>query len=257
MCYDVSVLTKTKKEYADRYGQGAHGQQLLLFQLENIPTLQHLVQYHANGFTQPYLPVITNENPDIIQFYQWGLIPFWVKDSDVALRLARSTINARGETIFIKPSFKAAAQYHRCLVIVDGFFEHRHAGGKTYPYYIYHKNGKPLTLAGLWQSWYDREFDCERLTVSIVTTKANAMMAQIHNNSKLKEARMPFILDEETEGLWLSPLSKPDIKSLIVPYAKNDLACHTVHKIRGKYALGNNPQSIQVYNYEKLSPILQ
>ena len=54
-----------------------------------------------------------------IDFFQWGLIPFWAKDPKIASKL----INARAETIDQKPSFKAAIRSRRCSVPVSGFFE--------------------------------------------------------------------------------------------------------------------------------------
>jgi putative SOS response-associated peptidase YedK len=66
---------------------------------------------------------VTDENPDLIDLFQWGLIPFWVEDDDAAERIKLRTLNARAETIFEKPAFRYSIQSKRCLVLVDGFFE--------------------------------------------------------------------------------------------------------------------------------------
>ena len=48
---------------------------------------------------------------------QWGLIPSWAKDAKMGARM----INARGETVAEKPSFRAAFKRRRCLVLADGY----------------------------------------------------------------------------------------------------------------------------------------
>ncbi|MEM7037984.1 MAG: SOS response-associated peptidase, partial [Bacteroidota bacterium] len=65
------------------------------------------------------LPVITNESPEELQLYRWGLVPSWAKDPSIGNRM----INARGETIHQKPSFRNAFKRKRCLVLADGFYE--------------------------------------------------------------------------------------------------------------------------------------
>jgi len=59
---------------------------------------------------------------------RWGLIPPWAKD----LKGGFTTINARVETVAIKPAFRAAWKApRRCLVPMAGYYEWRdEAGGK-------------------------------------------------------------------------------------------------------------------------------
>ncbi|MFC1866268.1 SOS response-associated peptidase [Chloroflexota bacterium] len=82
--------------------------------------------YVASAFTFPFLPVISNEEPSVIGFFQWGLVPSWVKDNPTADGIRTKTLNARSETIFVKPSFKHSVVSKKCLVLVDGFYEWRH-----------------------------------------------------------------------------------------------------------------------------------
>ena len=97
--------------------------------------------------------------------YSWGLIPFWVGDLAAAAKIQNRTLNARDNTLFEKPSFRAASKYRRCLVLVDGFFDHHWHDGKSYPFYIRMKNGDPFALGGIWVKW-DKTGD-ERLSVAI------------------------------------------------------------------------------------------
>ena len=108
--------------------------------------------YHTGAFDHPKLPVITNENPGQVDLFQWGLIPFWVKDQKTANQIRERTANARCETIYEKPSFRHLAGKKHCLVIADGFYEWRWYNGKNYPYFIRLKNHEPFGMAGLWEA---------------------------------------------------------------------------------------------------------
>ena len=167
-----------------------------------------------------------------------------------------NTLNARGETIFEKPSFRDSAKNNRCLIYIDGFYEHHHYKGKTYPFFIHHKTEKPLALAGLWNEWVDKESGEVLNTFTIVTTKGNNMMGKIHNNPKLKGPRMPLILPEELEEKWLvnieDELDIKSVQSLIESYPENELEAYTVHRLRGKEYLGNVEETAEEFHYEEL-----
>jgi putative SOS response-associated peptidase YedK len=151
-----------------------------------------------NGFTYPHTPIITNKNTELIQEYYWGLIPTWSKDDEIRAY----TLNARIETIKEKPSFKGVIN-NRCLVIADGFYEWQwldKKGTKKQKYLLTQKANEPFAFAGLYSNWVDKSTGEIRNTYTIVTTEANALMSEIHNNKK----RMPIILTTEREKLWLA-----------------------------------------------------
>ena len=99
------------------------------------------------------------------------MVPHWVEDKKQLKELWNKTLNAGGETIFEKPSFRESAKHNRCIIYVNGFYEHQHLHRKTFPFYIHQKNDKPLPLSGLWSEWTDRESGETLNTFSIVTTK--------------------------------------------------------------------------------------
>ncbi len=123
------------------------------------------------------LPVITNTDPKKLQLFSWGLIPSWSKDPTIGNKM----INARGETIFEKPSFRIKLKKR-------GLF----------------------SLAGIWDEWKDVDGKIKS-TFSIITTSPNNLMSEIHD-------RMPVILQKDDEEKWLLTNDVNEISSLITSY---------------------------------------
>ena len=235
MCYDVSYFTQKKKNYAKRQPDKDMSALETLFDEKGNPIKPI---FHVTGFEHPKLPVITNENPDEFNLFEWGLIPFWSKSEQQAQELHNKTLNAKSESMFEKPAFRKAAAERRCIIMVDGFFEHHHQHKQLVPYYISLKDGVPMSLAGIWEEWKNPENLKKTTTVSIVTTAANPLMTQIHNNPKLKEARMPLILPEELESEWLMSITdkvtEEQVKALMKPLDEKAMQAWPVKPIRGK-----------------------
>jgi putative SOS response-associated peptidase YedK len=176
--------------------------------------------------SQP-VAVVANNGQNKIEFFHWGLIPFWAKDPTIGNRM----INARAETLAEKPSFKNAFQRRRCLVLADGFYEWRQSSGKTKtPMYIQLESQDPFAFAGLWESWHSPEGDTI-LSCTIITTEPNELMATIHN-------RMPAILPPESYAQWLDPAEqKPaQLQDLLKPYPAEEMMARPVS------TLVNNPK---------------
>src|SRR5512141_1460396 len=127
---------------------------------------------------------IPNDAKNAADFFLWGLIPSWAKDPAIGNRM----INARGESLAEKPSYRGSYKYKRCLIPADGFYEWQaQPGTKTKtPHFIHLKNGKPFAFAGLWDEWQAADGSPLR-SCTIITTSPNPLMESIHN-------RMPVIL---------------------------------------------------------------
>jgi len=141
--------------------------------------------------------------------YHWGLIPFWSKDDNIK----RATLNAKVETLSEKPSYRNSTK-KRCLVIADGFYEWQWLdpkGKEKQKYLIRAKDQEIFALAGIYSHWTDKSTGEEKDTFSIVTTEANELMAEIHNNKK----RMPIVLRKEDQRRWLL---KEDYSAFAFPY---------------------------------------
>jgi Uncharacterized conserved protein len=195
---------------------------------------QNIVNYNVAP-TQLH-PVITNENPQQIQLFKWGLIPFWAKDSKIGSKM----INSRIETITEKPSFRTAIKRRRCLVLLDGFYEWKKLGNRKQPYYIHLKNKEAFALAGIWEKWKHPENGKPIYSFSIITQSPNNFMAQIHN-------RMPAILLKEDEQKWLDiNLSADETLSSIRPLDDDLLEA---------YPISNQVNRVSENTPELLNPI--
>ena len=141
------------------------------------------------------------------QFMRWGLVPFWAKD----LKIGNRMINTKSETLAEKASFRNAFKKRRCLVLADGFYEWHKEGKEKIPTYIFQKSREPFAFAGLWETWKSPEDEVLK-SCTIVTTEPNSFIVPIHN-------RMPALLSEEAEALWLDPMTEdPEVlQRLLVP----------------------------------------
>ena len=251
MCYTAVSISRQLIKYAKHRSDDKNQISLLTKELEEIT--RHLIPLHvADAYAHPKLLVFTNTKPYKPQLFHWGLIPSWIKNKADALKIANQTLNARGETIFEKPAYRHSAAHKRCLIYLDAFYEYHHFKGKTYPFHISQIHDEPLAIAGLWEEWADPETGELVDTVSLVTTKANALLHKIHNNPKQDEARMPVILPKEKQDEWLNTNEKLHLEKLLIPYPEQLLKAHTVRKLKGKDASGNSPQSEEVFEYSDL-----
>jgi putative SOS response-associated peptidase YedK len=169
--------------------------------------------------SQPVL-AIPNDGKKAADFFLWGLVPSWAKDASIGERL----INARGETLAEKPSFRGSYKYQRCLIPASGFYEWKSQPGSKIrvPHFVHLKSRKVFAFAGLWAEWNSADGGPIR-TCTVVTTTPNEVMASIHN-------RMPVILGKADYVEWLdaSPRSPENLEHLLKPYAAADMEAYAV-----------------------------
>ncbi len=152
-----------------------------------------------------------------LDMLHWGLIPGWAKDMKIGYRM----INARGETLAQKPSFRGAFKKRRCLIAADGFYEWQHAGETKQPFYLHLKNKSIFGFAGLWESWRSPEGTVVE-SCTIITTSANELVRKIHD-------RMPVILAPRHYEPWLQDTTPAEsLQQLLVPYPAEAMAAYKV-----------------------------
>jgi len=178
------------------------------------------------------LPVIADRDDATLTRMEWGFVPSWADDRD-------GHINARGETVGEKPTFRDAFEQAdgelaagRCLVPADGFYEW--VDGQ--PYRVAFEDDRPFLMAGLWSRWRPAttqtglgafgdgsgpDGDPEVVeTFAVVTTEPNALVGDLHH-------RMAVILQPGAEREWLA--ADPDeARALLGPYPDDGMRAYPV-----------------------------
>ena len=161
-------------------------------------------QEEINGFDFAGNPVVTDAAPGEILFYNWGLIPFWAKNTDIK----KTTLNARIETLAEKPAFRNSVN-NRCLIIANGYYEWQwldEKGKSKQKYLITSAEEDIFAFAGIYSHWKDPATGKSIGSYSIVTTEANELMSEIHNNKQ----RMPVMLHHQDHKSWLEGAEPAD-----------------------------------------------
>ncbi len=188
----------------------------------NVAPSQNVVAAASNGKRNRLFPC------------RWGFVPSWSKE----LKTGFTMINARAETVADNKTYKSAFQDHRCLVVADGFFEWKKQDRMRIPMYIHLKSGKPMGLAGLYNTWTSPDGE-EICTSTIIVTDANEILAPIHE-------RMPVIIPEEKFGVWLDPAvhEKELLLPLLKPCDSKELEMYPV-TAKVNSAKYDNPENIK------------
>ena len=187
----------------------------------DLPTVPVLPLRYNIAPNQP-VPIvrIADQGGRELALIDWGLIPPWADDPEDGNRL----INARAETVAVRPSFRWAFQQRRCLVLADGFYEWQRLEGRKQPYFVHMTDDRPFAFAGLWQRW-DRDGEPIE-SCAIITTEANELMAPIHG-------RMPVVLPSSAYRIWLDAAVRDSRKllPLLRPYPADEMEAYPVGRL--------------------------
>jgi putative SOS response-associated peptidase YedK len=147
-----------------------------------------------------------------VQRAKWGLVNRWAHDD----KRAAAAINAKGETVDSRSTFREAFAQRRCVIAADGFYEWSGPKNRRQPHWIHPQSGGLILFAGLYEAWYPARNQPE-LTFTIITCDANTALAPIHD-------RMPVILDEGAAEDWMNPreAQPASLKRLLIP-SPNDM----------------------------------
>ena len=187
------------------------------------PEIELPANYNVAPTTEVYVVGKGNGGDARMRVMHWGLVPPWAADTSGASRL----INARSETVTVKPSFRSAFRRRRCIMPVDGFYEWTTVPGaaRKQPVFIHSPDGSPLALAALWEFWRppDAEPDAPGLfSCCILTCAANRYISEVHD-------RMPVLLRRESWSAWMTAdADDPELEELMTPAPDDALVRHPV-----------------------------
>jgi putative SOS response-associated peptidase YedK len=175
---------------------------------------------HNIAPTQPIPVVIVENGIRHFRLMRWGLLPSWVKDPKKFTLL----INARSETVQEKPAFKNAIRRRRCLIPADGYYEWQGLEKPKRPHFIYRRDGAPMGLAGLAETWIGPNGE-ELDTVAIVTAPASPDLAVLHH-------RVPVTIAPDDFERWLDCRedTAENVMSLLIAPEEGEFAWHEISK---------------------------
>lgn len=157
-------------------------------------------------FPTDTVPVVRQMEDTKIDYLKWGFTPSYAKGP---------LINARAETIDVKSSFRDSFINRRCLIPATSFFEWEKIDGKKLRRSISISEDNIFSLAGLYNTFFNKEgkkFEA----FTIITTSANDSMKHIHD-------RMPVIIPRSLEEKWLDKENRNlvELKKILLPWKSN------------------------------------
>lgn len=148
---------------------------------------------------------------------QWGLIPHFAK----AAKLPYSTNNARSEELSAKPTYRTPwAKGQRCIIPASSFDEPNWETGRNVWWRFLRADGRPLGLAGLWNTWTDKTTGeiHESYTMLTINADRHPLMSRMHKpDPKLppdqQDKRSVIPIEPEDWDQWLSctPVQATDL----------------------------------------------
>ncbi|MFD2116899.1 SOS response-associated peptidase [Paenibacillus yanchengensis] len=190
---------------------------MLYYELSTIILPAYEPRYNIAP-TQQIPAVIHDGQANRLGLLQWGFIPNWAKNK----QMAHQMINARAESITEKPAFKTSFVRKRCIIPADGFYEWKTTSTGKQPMRFIPKNHHLFNMAAIYDTWISP--DNEKISsCSIITTEANDVVAPVHH-------RMPVLLDKQATATWLDrSIQQPELLlPLLQPYAADQMEVYAV-----------------------------
>ncbi|EPR74342.1 hypothetical protein ADIWIN_0684 [Winogradskyella psychrotolerans RS-3] len=148
-----------------------------------------------NGLSEQSLPIIRMNNPHVIEYAIWGMLPQNYSDGWDSFQNLTNTLNISIDKIHELEWMKNSLVNQRCVVIVSGFFTSFLYNGEVYPFYVYSKNRQPFALAGVYSRLGDGF-----MTVSLITTTIDNELKHVHNLGQ----DFPICMNAHDYEDWLS-----------------------------------------------------
>jgi putative SOS response-associated peptidase YedK len=157
------------------------------------------------GYMAPFIRAAKQTGEPELVVGQWGLIPWFAKER----KLKYPTSNARSEELAQKASYKQPwARGQRCIIPALAFFEPNWESGKHMPWCFRQANGLPWGLAGLWNTWLDKDTGelVDSFTMLTLNADAHPLMNRMH---KPDPKRPPHLQDKRS----VVPIALADVST--------------------------------------------
>jgi len=200
-----------------------------------------------------------NGKPHLNEF-EWGLVADYMNTPELIKKYRIQMANARKENILDRKSAWYKIRNNRCLIAVDGIYEHRNVTGwkNKIPYFIKLKNSNHLFLPGLYNfsPVPNRETGEMKGTFTIITRPANELMMKIHNHGTNKH-RMPVFMSPQMALKWINEdLTDNDIEQFLdFEIPSWELEAWPVYMIRTTNQRPDGKDKREEFAYEKLPPL--
>ena len=135
-----------------------------------------------NAHPTSLLPVITDQNPDGLSFFYWGMPPAWSKNKSVSRRL----INANISELTTRKTYQTQLNSRRCVVLADGLYGWKKISKKgQIPYRFILNNEEPFLMAGIWDEFDNKDGSVEHV-FTIITTDAEDELVTVFDQSPIR-----------------------------------------------------------------------
>lgn len=168
----------------------------------------------------PFIRLAANGSPELV-IGQWGLIPHFAKTA----KLPYATNNARSEELHQKASYRGPwSRGQRCIIPAWSFDEPCWETGRNVWWTFRRKDGHPWALAGLWNTWTDKQTGevIESYTMLTINADAHPIMSRVHKpDPRLgpdeQDKRSVIALEHEDIALWLGSQPGQSVGPLLRP----------------------------------------
>ncbi|MEP7263497.1 MAG: SOS response-associated peptidase family protein [Bacteroidota bacterium] len=251
MCYDVNFES---------------GIELITDYLPDLvipPEIDFNFYLQAHIQAQAFLPhpviIMENDKPTL-KLFEWGVIASYMNTPEKIKKSRAWMCNARADKILDKSSYWYRIRTQRCLIPVNGIYEHRKVAThkNKIPYHVCVKNEKLLFLPGLYNYSPIADPDTGEFigTYTMVTRSANGLMKQIHNSDP-EDPRMPLFLPFEMAKKWLYDVTDDAIEEILsFEMPSENLEHHPVFTIRGGKLRPDNKSKNEYYEWVGLPEIV-
>lgn len=191
---------------------------------EGVQSLLEILGITATPGTQPRFNVAPTQTLDVVMMddepvlssMSWGVS--MTTKGKKGQPITRRVTNSRDDKVWSSYLWRYLIPEQRALIPVNGFYEWKRENKKLVAaYHITPANADAMFFAGIYRK---PKNDDEFFEVSIITTRANEAMSQVHD-------RMPVILGSHNAAMaWIQENDRESLDELMQP-AGNDALVFT------------------------------